>query len=148
MLMDGNLSPLLTGWTDPKITVSRLETLLNRGLALEKWGRAGLWLIKRADPAYPTRLKRRLRRESPPILFRGCGNQSLLQQGPLAVVGSRNAKEEDLDFARRLGEDPANQDISIVSGGARGVDQTVMHGALERGGSVVGVLASDCPKNT
>ena len=31
------------------------------GLALEKWQRAGLWVMTRSDADYPVRLKKRLK---------------------------------------------------------------------------------------
>ena len=143
-LMSCHPQELLIGWTDPRITAVRLEALLNRGpalaLAMEKWLRAGLWVIARSDTAYPSRLKKLLGTQSPAILF-GCGNQSLLEQGGLAVVGSRNVPDEDLQYARELGMAAASQGYSVVSGGARGVDQAVMLGALESEGTAVGVLA-------
>ena len=61
--------------------------------------------------------------------------------GGIAVVGSRNASEDDLDFARNLGADAAERGYSVVSGGARGVDRHAMQGALEREGTALGVLA-------
>ena len=135
---------LLTGWTDSQITPGRLEALLNRGpalaIAMEKWLRAGLWVIARSDTAYPPRLKKLLGTQSPAVLF-GCGNQSLLDQGGLAVVGSRNVPDDGLQFAREFGMAAANQGYSVVSGGARGVDQAAMLGALESEGTAVGVLA-------
>lgn len=143
-LMSCHPQELLSGWTDPQITPDRLEALLNRGsalaIAMEKWLRAGLWVIARSDTDYPSRLKKLLGTQSPAILF-GCGNQSLLDQGGLAVVGSRNVPDEDLQFAQELGMAAASQGYSVVSGGARGVDQAVMLGALESEGTAVGVLA-------
>ena len=143
-LLEGVLDDLLSDWTDPVITPSRLESLLDRGallgLLLEKWQRAGLWVIARSDPDYPDRLKRRLKFEAPPVLF-GCGNKKLLEKGGIAVVGSRNAAEEDLAYTNNLGAEAAAQGYSIVSGGARGVDQSAMLGALEHEGIAVGVLA-------
>lgn len=143
-LLAGDLSESLAGWLDRSITVDRLQALLGRGaalaLALEKWQRAGLWVLTRADADYPDRLKRRLKAESPPILF-GCGNRALLNRGGIAVVGSRNAGENDLAFAANLGAKAASEGLSVVSGGARGVDQSAMLGALEREGTAVGVLA-------
>src|SRR4029077_19997816 len=60
---------LLPGWLDKTVSVQRIEALLERGgalgLALEKWERAGLWVITRSDPDYPDRLKKRLRTEAP-----------------------------------------------------------------------------------
>ena len=143
-LLKGTLDDLLSDWTDRAITLSRLESLLNRGallgLLLEKWQRAGLWVIARSDPDYPDRLKRRLKFEAPPILF-GCGNKMLLKKGGIAVVGSRNATEEDIAYTNNLGAEAADQGYSIVSGGARGVDQSAMLGALECEGTAIGVLA-------
>ena len=126
------------------MTTHRVEALLDRGaalgLALEKWERAALWVMTRSDPDYPDRLKRRLKSHSPPLLF-GCGNRSLLGNGGIAVIGSRDAGESDLAFAAQLGAAAAAQGRSIVSGGARGVDEAVMLGALEHEGTTLGVLA-------
>ena len=110
------------------------------GLALERWQRAGLWVMTRSDPEYPRRLKERLGQESPPVLY-GCGDKTLLNHGGIAVVGSRSASENDLAFTERLGSDAAGQGIAIVSGGARGVDQHAMLGAVGNAGVAVGVLA-------
>ena len=143
-LLENALDDLLSDWIDRAITLPRLESLLGRGallgLLLEKWQRAGLWVIARSDPDYPDRLKRRLKFEAPPILF-GCGSKMLLKKGGIAVVGSRDATEEDITYTNNLGAEAAAQGYSIVSGGARGVDQSAMLGALEHEGTAVGVLA-------
>lgn len=145
-LLKGDLKNELSGWMDRSITLSRLESLLDRGgafgLSLERWQRTGLWIVTQSDPEYPGQLKRRLRLESPPVLF-GCGNKMLLPRGGIAVAGSRNAGREDLTFARRVGAAAARQGFSIVSGGARGVDQSAMLGTLENEGTGVGVLADN-----
>src|SRR5678816_2198296 len=56
---------LLEGWADNSITLNRIESLLGRGgalgLAMEKWERAGLWVMTLADSDYPERLKRLLK---------------------------------------------------------------------------------------
>lgn len=143
-LLSGELKSVLSEWVDRSITLPRLESLLARGvalaLALEKWQRAGLWVVTRSASEYPQRLKRRLRMESPPVLF-GCGNLRLLERGGIAVVGSRNADDDALAFAENIGSAAAKQGYSIVSGGARGVDQSAMFGSLQSGGTVIGVLA-------
>lgn len=134
----------LQGWADRHITQERLTALLSRsavlGFALEKWQRSGLWVITRSDAAYPTRLKRRLKFDAPPLLF-GCGNSHLLEQGGLAVIGSRDATPDDLAYATKLGVTGSSQGYTIISGGARGVDEAAMMGALAQQGTVVGVLA-------
>jgi len=143
-LLTGDPTRLLAGWADGKVTLDRIRFLLGRagalGLALEKWQRAGLWVLTRSDADYPARLKKHLKTDSPPVLF-GCGNRNLLNQGGIAIIGSRDATADDLAFTTRLGETVAEQGLSIVSGGARGVDETAMLGALERAGTAVGVLS-------
>ncbi len=143
-LVQGDVTGLLAGWRDRSVTQSRIERLLDRGgalgLAMERWERAGLWVVTRADLEYPQRLKRRLREASPPVLF-GCGSRELLAGGGLAVVGSRNADCDDLEFAANLGDSAARQGLSIVSGGSRGVDESGMGGALGVEGTAIGVLA-------
>ncbi|MFK5914989.1 MAG: DNA-processing protein DprA [Woeseiaceae bacterium] len=137
-------SEALEGWHDAKISKERIEELLSRGhamaLALEKWSRAGLWVLTRSDAAYPSRLKLRLNTNAPPVLF-GCGNANLLNSGGVAVVGSRKAVDEDLQFTKELGQKVAKEGYSIISGGARGIDETSMLAAVEVEGTVVGVLA-------
>lgn len=144
LLASSNPSDYLNGWMDPSVTPVRIQGLLGRsaalGLALEKWQRAGIWVMTRSDSDYPARLKRRLKLDAPPVLF-GCGERQLLDRGGIAMVGSRAAGEEDLAFTSCLGAEIASQGYSVVSGGARGVDEAAMLGALEKEGTVIGVLA-------
>ncbi|ASY77445.1 DNA-processing protein DprA [Pectobacterium polaris] len=139
----------LSGWHDSRVSVARIVQLLGRGhslaLAIEKWQRAGLWVVTRSDYDYPKRLKQRLKSDSPPVLF-GCGNRTLLNTSGLAVVGSRNANAMDLSFTHQVGIQAAADDIAIVSGGARGVDETAMLGAMSQGGVVIGVMADSLLK--
>jgi predicted Rossmann fold nucleotide-binding protein DprA/Smf involved in DNA uptake len=143
-LLTGEPLSILQEWRDDKVPAERICTLLSRSpalaLAFEKWQRAGLWVVTRQDPDYPSRLKRLLKGNSPPFFF-GCGNRQLMNRGGLAVVGSRNATEDDLRFARAVGARAAEQGSSVISGGARGIDETAMLGALKAEGTVLGVLA-------
>ena len=140
---------LLQGWHDARISAERIIELLSRGhslaLAMEKWQRAGLWVVTRSDPEYPMRLKQRLKTDAPPVLF-GCGNKALLNAGGLAVIGSRNASEADLAFTDQVGAKAAKEGVAIVSGGARGVDETAMLGAMKQDGVVLGVMADSLLK--
>ena len=122
----------------------RMKSLLARGaamaLAIEKWTNKGLWVLCRSDQDYPQRLKLHLKRNAPPILY-GAGERELLSKGGLAVVGSRNIDADGESFAREVGQCAAESPMQLVSGAARGVDETAMHGAFSAGGSVVGVMA-------
>lgn len=143
-LLSGRLTQMLDAWQDKTVSIDRISALLDRGSALaltmEKWLRSGLWVMTRSDPDYPKRLKHYLRGDSPAVFF-GCGNKILLNGGGLAVVGSRKVRDADLHYSRTLGALAANDGISIISGGARGVDESAMLGALEHEGTAVGILA-------
>lgn len=132
-----------------KLESSRIAFLLGRGtalaLALERWSRGGLWVISRSDPEYPKRLKNHLKHLMPPLLY-GAGDKALLDVGGLAMVGSRDASESALTFARELAARCAREGLGVVSGGARGIDSAAMQGATEAGGVAIGILANDLLK--
>ncbi len=127
----------------------RLKRLLERGFqlsqALERWQTRSIWVCSRADDAYPKRLKARLREDAPAVLY-GCGDRSWLDSGGLAVVGSRHVDAHLAERTMGIGRLAAMAGRTIISGGARGIDQAAMHGALEAGGKVVGVLADSLEK--
>jgi predicted Rossmann fold nucleotide-binding protein DprA/Smf involved in DNA uptake len=127
-----------------------VERLLDRGAALgimaERWTSRGLWVLSRSDEAYPSRLKSYLGQAAPPLLF-GAGEPRLLHAGGLAIVGSRDASEEDIEFARSVAAACASQDIAVISGGARGVDLEAMAAGFEAGGKAVGVLPDSLLRN-
>ncbi len=126
---------------------ARLQRLLGRGvqlgLALEHWQQRSIQVISRADEQYPKRLKKALQHQAPALLY-FCGEDTgLLQRGGLAVVGSRHADADLLKYASNVGEMAACAECTIVSGGAKGVDQAAMQGSVGARGSVIGVVANN-----
>ena len=99
-----------------------------------------IWVVSRADSHYPRRLKARLKDDAPPVLY-GCGDAAILDTGGLAVVGSRQVDDALVEYAEAVGRLAAQARSTLVSGGARGVDQAAMRGALEADGKAAGVLA-------
>lgn len=132
--------------SQPGLDTQRIANLLERGLllsqAIERWQSRAIWVVSRADTAYPIRLKDRLGTFAPPIVY-GCGDNSLLENGGLAVVGSRDVSEELMAYTEEIGQMAARSRCPVVSGGARGIDQAAMHGALKAGGTAAGVLTND-----
>jgi DNA processing protein len=122
----------------------RLTSLLGRGFqlaqALDYWSARSIWVVSRADAGYPKRIKSRLKHEAPPIMY-GCGDLDLVDNGGLAVVGSRDADDEMLRYAQRAGEKAASAGRGLISGGAKGVDSAAMDGAEALGGTVCNVMA-------
>lgn len=121
----------------------RIQELLNRGFQLsicvEHWNAHGIWILCNSDPQYPERLKN-LGHNAPPIIY-CCGPIELIVGGGLAVVGSRAIAHDVLKFTQQVGMHCAKDNLTLVSGGARGVDQESMFSCLDSGGRVIGVLA-------
>ena len=130
----------------PVIDAARLKSLLAGGFllsqAVQQWQTRAIWVISRADDAYPRKLKERLRADAPILLY-GCGQADMLHTSALAIVGSRNASESLLTYTREIASLAARAKKTVVSGGAKGVDQAAMNGALEAGGTVTGVLTGN-----
>lgn len=130
---------------------ARFSSLLNRGgimaVELERWLNTGGWVISRADEEYPQRLKQALGKNAPPLFF-GIGTRYFLPTGGMALVGSRDISEEGQEATQRISMRCAEKQITVISGGARGVDQTAMQSALEAGGKVIGILANDLARTS
>ncbi len=135
----------------PVVDPDSIGRLLSRGFLLsqvvERWRNRAIWIHGHTDSGYPDRLKGRLGEDAPPVIY-GCGDADLLDSGGLAVVGSRNVDETLIDFTIAVGELTARSGRTLVSGGARGIDQAAMRGALEAGGKVSGVLADSLERTT
>jgi predicted Rossmann fold nucleotide-binding protein DprA/Smf involved in DNA uptake len=133
------------------IDEARLLRLLGRGFLLsqvvEHWQARAIWVVSRADAEYPRRLKVRLREDAPAVIY-GCGDMRLLDSGCFAVVGSRHADDSLIDYTIAIGKLTARAGRTLVSGGAKGIDQAAMRGALEAGGKVSGVLADSLEKTS
>ena len=69
----------------------------------------------------------------PPLGLFGRGRLSSAKS--VAIVGSRKATPYGLQVARLLGEELAGAGVIVISGMARGIDESAHRGALEAGGS-------------
>ena len=128
------------------IDSARLSRLLARGFllsqAVENWQQRAIWVLSRADDQYPQRLKARLGAHAPAIIY-GCGDPGILDTGGFAVVGSRHVDDKLRDYAFGIGALAAGAESTLISGGARGIDQAAMRGAIDGGGQVTGMLSHD-----
>ena len=128
------------------VSPDRVKRLLGRGLllsqAIEHWRSRGIWVISRADQAYPAIYKSKLKYKAPAILY-GCGNINLLENIGLAIVGSREINDELKTYAFQAGALAARAKKIVISGAARGVDREAMNGAISEGGVAIGVLSEE-----
>ena len=97
------------------------------------------------DPDYPPLLQEI--HDPPPVLFILGNSQCLKSTHNVAAVGSRNASHFGQQFAYRLGQDLAQNDLITVSGLARGIDAAAHNGAVDGNGTTIAVLATGLDVN-
>jgi DNA processing protein len=95
-------------------------------------------VVRKGEPEWPVQFDALA---DPPTQLRIAGRLPPLA-GAIAVVGTRYADDEGVEFAHELGLALAAAGRTVISGGARGIDAAAHRGALEGGGSTVAVLAT------
>jgi DNA processing protein len=99
------------------------------------------WPARLQDLGYANPVNRR-GGVPPGLWLRGPGQLASLVARSVAVVGSRAATNYGSGVAADLGADLAGQGVTVVSGGAFGIDAAAHRGALAVGGATVCVLAN------
>ena len=98
--------------------------------------------VTRISEDYPLHLRKRLGLDSPGVLW-ARGDARILAQPMVALVGSRELREENWCFAAEAGRQAALQGYVLVSGNARGADRTAQESCLDAGGKVISVVADE-----
>ena len=93
-------------------------------------------LLLSCDDDFPMRLSEGL--TPPPVLFVR-GNVDLLRQASVGIVGSRHATPQAMRIAGDFGCALSEQNITVISGMAAGIDTAAHHGALQGAGSTIAV---------
>lgn len=70
------------------------------------------------------------------------GDESVLDSPKIAIVGTRRASGYGKAVAKKFAEHFARSGVSVVSGGAAGIDSSAHLGALEAGGKTIAVLGT------
>lgn len=102
---------------------------LRRALAAGVW----VWTKER----FPERLAQA---SSPPPALFAWGGVDVLHRPTVAVVGTRAASPYGKAVAQKFAEALAEAGVTVVSGGALGIDAAAHEGALKAGGATVAVL--------
>ncbi len=123
--------------------IERLSFLLKRGgnLAIEIEGleSKGIHIITRSEERYPQKLKGKLKKYAPPVIYYS-GNLDLVKETKVAIVGSRDVDDDGKLFTEKLSRECVKDNLCVVSGGARGVDSIAEKTALAEGGCVLSVV--------
>ena len=142
-LLHPDAASRLAGRPGGAVPAERILSLLERETvlagALERWQKAGLWVLGRGDPDYPRRLKRRLRTAAPALLF-GCGDRALLNRGGIALIGGDDGGLEPTGFAAGFATQAAASGLTTVSGGYSPIEVAAVRASLSRGGGAIAVL--------
>ena len=97
---------------------------------LELLDRIGARVIARGDPEYPPLLEQI--HGPPTILYvRGRLEPGRVDRYPVAIVGSRSCSYYGIEQAERFAGVLARSGLTIVSGGARGIDTAAHRGVLQ-----------------
>ena len=71
------------------------------------------------------------------------GDPDLLNEGGVAIIGSRKCSRYGSEVAKSLGKAAAESGITVISGGAQGIDSVALNAALESGGDDAAVNAAE-----
>ncbi len=98
------------------------------------------WILTPADSYYPEQLRAI---DAPPLVLYGRGEPPRLQDVPtMTIVGTRYCSSAGIVAAEKLAAVAAAAGITVISGGAVGIDAAAHRGALRAGG--VTVLLMPC----
>lgn len=114
---------------------------------LKQAAKAGCMPVSRISEHYPLVLRKKLGVDCPGCLWMK-GDPALLQKPAISLVGSRTLWAENAAFAREVGRQAARQGYILISGNAKGADQTAQNACLDAGGQVISIIAdslADCP---
>lgn len=96
-------------------------------------------VINIQDKEYPRKL---LKIKNPPQKLYVEGNEKLLNNKCLAIVGSRNASEYGIKHTKEFAKELADKNITIISGLAIGIDGIAHDIAKDAKGNTIAVIGS------
>lgn len=109
------------------------------GIELAAASEAGARLVTVLDQDYPANL--RMIPNLPPFLFVR-GELTEADTRSVAVVGTRDASADGIRRAGRMSRLLAEQDVTVISGLAKGIDTAAHRAALDAGGRTIAVLGT------
>ncbi|MEW6305403.1 MAG: DNA-processing protein DprA [Verrucomicrobiota bacterium] len=120
-------------------SIANWEKSVDLGGELKRIREFGCHVLVQSDEDYPPLLREIY---DPPIVLYVKGALTAKDRNAVAMVGSRRTTHYGLEVARKLAYQMAYVGVTIVSGGARGIDTAAHQGALSAKGRTVAVLGT------
>jgi DNA processing protein len=120
-------------------SISSWEKGIDLKAELKRIGEFGCRIVIQSDAEYPESLKQIY---DPPIVLYVKGSLTPKDKNSIAIVGSRMTTHYGIETARKLAYQLAYLGVTVVSGGARGIDTAAHQGALTTKGRTVAVLGT------
>src|ERR1043165_1991821 len=119
--------------------ISRWEKSVDLAGELKRVADYGCHVLIQSDPEYPPSLREI---HDPPIVLYVTAALTNKDHNAVAMVGSRQTTHYGIEVARKLGYQLAYLGVTVVSGGARGIDTAAHQGALSAKGRTISVLGT------
>ena len=119
--------------------IAAWEKTIDLGGELRRIRDYGCHVLVQSDEAYPELLRQIY---DPPVVLYVKGDLTGRDKNAVAMVGSRMTTHYGLEVARKLAYQLAYVGVTVVSGGARGIDTAAHQGALTAKGRTVVVLGN------
>jgi len=119
--------------------IANWEKNVDLAAELKRIAQSGVRIVIQSDENYPPLLKQIY---DPPVLLYVRGQLTVGDKNAVAIVGSRMTTHYGVEVARKLGYQLACTGVTVVSGGARGIDTASHQGALSGKGRTIVVLGT------
>jgi DNA processing protein len=119
--------------------ISSWEKSIDLAGELKRIADFGCHILTQTDAEYPELLREIY---DPPIVLYVKGKLTAKDKNSVAMVGSRMTTHYGIEVARKLAYQLAYLGVTVVSGGARGIDTAAHQGALSGKGRTIAVLGT------
>jgi DNA processing protein len=120
-------------------SIATWEKSIDLAAEMKRIADSGCEIVIQSDAHYPELLREIY---DPPTVLYVKGNLTPKDKNGVAMVGSRMTTHYGIEVARKLGYQLAYTGVTVVSGGARGIDTAAHQGALSGKGRTICVLGT------
>ncbi|HEV2330896.1 MAG TPA: DNA-processing protein DprA [Verrucomicrobiae bacterium] len=124
---------------DTAEAIANWEKTIDLAGELKRISDFGCHVLIQTDEQYPALLREIY---DPPLVLYVKGELTSKDKGAVAIVGSRQTTHYGVETARKLAYQLAYVGVTVVSGGARGIDTAAHQGAMAAKGRTVAVLGT------